>query len=213
MKLAGDLEQRLSRSIQRAFYRIVRAPDPVIIEETAEDGLAHLTLDAGALAVEWKIQSKVFGFLGDTKNADGALFVLRGGDEVDAHVVECKRTMTQESWSKAKLQMRWTLLRLFALAGVLGLTIRSVTCHTAYCAEEIEPDSSPNPLAGKAMSGEAEEATTAEGAEDVEARRRLFDWNGEHLHLRDFEVPVRHKKLPLALDQGVGVGSFALASL
>jgi hypothetical protein len=210
MKLAGDLEQRLSRSIQRALYRVVHAPDLVIVEENAQDGRARLAIDAGAPAVEWRIDRPVFGFLSETKNADGAVFVLRGGDEVEAHVVECKRTVTQESWGKAKLQMRWTLLRLFALAGVLGLTITRVTCYTAYCSDEIEPDSSPNPTAGKAMTGEEEEATTPDDIEDVEARRRLFDWDGERVHLRDFALPFLHKKLALTLRDGVGVGAFVL---
>jgi hypothetical protein len=213
MKLAGDLEQRLSCSIQRAFYRVVRGPDPVVVEETAQDGQARIELDAGALTVEWQIQGKVFGFLRDAKNADGALFVVREGDEVEVHVFECKRTVTQESWGKAKIQMRWTLLRLFALAGVLGLKVVRVTCYTAYCADEIEPDSSPHPIAGKVMTGDADDAIAPDDVEDVEARRRLFDWEGERVRLRDFESPFAHKKLPLDLRDGVAVGAFALAAL
>jgi hypothetical protein len=216
VRLSGALEQRLTESIQPSFYRIVCGAEPLVVEEMAAEGRARVEIenDAGGAAIEWKIQGNTFGFLRDTKNADGAFFVRRGEDGVEAHIVECKRTVTQQSWSKAKLQMRWTLLRLSALAGVLGVTIHRVVCYTAYCDDEIDPESSSNPAAGKVMSGEDEDVASPEDAEDIAARRRLFDWHEEQVYLREMAPRVPHKKLRLTRDAAnVGVGSFRLTAL
>ena len=210
MKLAGDLEQRLRAAIHRTLFRAVRAPDGVRIEETESDGRAdvQLTPPEGALCIEWKIQSKIFGFLKDTNNADGAFFLVAGDGTVEAHIVECKRTVTQDAWSHAKRQMRSTLLRLRALAGVLGVDIAKVVCYTAHCDDQLEPDSVPEPAEGKISLGD--DPPAPEDAEDLETVRRQFDWDGDVVHLPDFASPIPHRKLPLEQVDGVGTGTFRL---
>lgn len=210
MRLGGDLEQRLRAAVQPALFRAVRAPLAVRVEETESDGRAELrfAVPDGTLCVEWKIQKKIFGFLNDTRNADGAFFVLVGDDAVEAHVVECKRTVTQDAWSKAKRQMRSTLLRLRALAGVLGVEITRVVCYTAYCDDELEPDSLPEPAESKISIGD--DPPAPEDAEDLETVRRQFDWESEFVYLPDFGEPVPHRKLTLQQIDGVGVGYFPI---
>lgn len=102
------------------------------------------------------------------------------------------------------------MVRLRALAGVLVLRLTRVVCYTAYCDDEIEPDSSPDPAEGKLMSGEDDGAPSEDRLLDLEARRRQFDWAGPRIHLRDVEAPIPHRKLQLDRVEGVGVGTFPL---
>lgn len=212
MKLAGDLEKQLKSSVQDSLYRIVIGPSPVVVEETAKDGRARVVFEPaeGARCVEWHVQQRLFNFLKEDKNADGAFFVQCRERSFEAHIVECKRTINQDSWDKAKRQMRWTLLRLRALAGVLGVELASVVCYTAFCEDELHPDSSPDPAEGKIPIGD-EEPLSPEDAEAQLALRRQFDWEGDEVNLRDFEGAFPHRKLPLELKEGVGVGSFSIA--
>jgi hypothetical protein len=212
MKLSGDLERQLKCSIQDSIYKLVTGPSPIIVEETAKDGRAHVTFqpEDGAHCIEWLMQQGLFKFIKDDKNADGAFFVQRSERSFEAHVVECKRTINQDSWDKAKRQMRWTLIRLRALAGVLGVELANVVCYTAYCDDELQADSSPDPAESKIPIGD-EEASIPEDAEIQRTLRRQFDWDGEEVHLRDFDDAFPHRKLPLQLNAGVGIGSFPVA--
>lgn len=212
MKLDGDVVQRLRAAVQRTLFRVVRAPDVIRVEEMADEGRAEVTFPPpdGSLCIEWAIQKNVFGFLKDAQNADGAFFVLTGDDAAEAHVVECKRTITQDSWSKAKLQMRSTLLRLRALGGVLGVEITKVIGYTAYCDDELDPDRSPDPSITKISVGD--EPPAPEDAEDAGAVRNQFDWGSEVAHLRGFSEPLTHRKLKLQMSDGVGRGSFRLST-
>jgi hypothetical protein len=212
MKLSGDLERQLKCSIQDSLYKIVIGPSPIIVEEAAKDGSARVSFEpqGGVRCIEWRISQGLFKFIKEDKNADGAFFVQRSESSFEAHIVECKRTINQESWNKAKLQMRWTLLRLRALAGVLGFELANVVCYTAYCDDELQAESSPDPAETKIPIGDDEPAIP----EDVEIQRTLrrqFDWQSEQVHLRDFDDPFPHRKLPLQLNEGVGVGSFPVA--
>lgn len=207
MILVGELAARLQATTQKDLYKIITGPSPILVEEAESDGRARVTFTAaaGRRCVAWKIQGKLWSFLKDSANADGAFFVERDDGDFDAHIVECKRTVTQDSWSKAKRQMFWTLLRLRALAGVLGVPIARVVFYTAYCDDELLPDSSPEPAESKIPLGD-DEPVTLEDAADVEARQRQFDWEGAAVNLRDFKGEFPHRKVQLRLDNGIGVG-------
>lgn len=142
-------------------------------------------------------------------NADGAFFVVTDPGAAEAHVIECKRTVTQDAWSKAKRQMRSTLLRLRALAGVLGVELRSVVCYTAFCEDELSPESMPEPAELKVPLGD-EEPQTPEAALDLDAVRRQFDWEEAFVHLPDISGSITHRKLPLDLVNDRGVGKFSV---
>lgn len=208
MRLSGDLEQKLGCTIQKNLFRLVAGPDPIVVEEMENDGRARVELvpPDGARCIEWRIQGNLFGFLKENKNADGAFFVERRDGAFEAHIVECKRTINQDSWDKAKRQMRWTLVRMRALAGVLGIKLTRVVCYTSYCEDELAPDSSPDPAESKVPIGD-EEPSSPEDAEAQMALRRQFDWEGEEVHLRDFDGGFLHQKVPLQVNAGVGVGS------
>jgi hypothetical protein len=212
MRLSGDLEKQLNCTIQDSLYKIVIGPSPIVVEETAKDGRARVIFEpeGDVRCIEWLIQRSLFAFLKEDKNADGAFFVQRSESSFEAHIVECKRTINQDSWHKAKRQMRWTLIRLRALAGVLGIELANVVCYTAYCDDELQADSSPDPAESKISIGD-EEPSTPEDIEDQQTRRRQFDWDGEEVHLRDFDSAFPHRKLPLQLNAGVGVGSCPVA--
>jgi hypothetical protein len=213
MKLQGDLQRRLRTAIQKNLYRTVLGPDVLRVREMERDGRAEVLLSppGDSLCVEWKIQSKIFGFLTDARIADGAFFVLAGDDTVEAHIIECKRTVTQDAWSNAKQQMRSTLLRLRALAGVLGVEITRAVCYTAFCEDELSPDSLPEPAELKIPVGDEDPATPMD-AIDLEVVRRQFDWEHASVHLPDLATPMPHRKLLLNIDlsDGMGKGTFSL---
>jgi len=141
MRLSGSLEQRLERSIQPGFY-IVRASAPVLVEETAEDGRAHIEIDAG-----------------------------RGSRSSG-------RSIAKSSASCARPRMR--------------------TAPSSCGGDDGRGRGAHRPAASKIMSGEGRGTRTVpEDAEDVEARRRIFDWHEEQVYLKDIEPRVLHKKLPL----------------
>jgi hypothetical protein len=212
MRLGGDVAKRLACALYDAHYSVRAAPETIVVAERDSAGRAEVTLrlPEGKRCIEWRVQGNLFGFLKGNLNADGAIFVLGDGDDAEAHILECKLTVNPDSWSKAKLQMRATLLRLRALAGVLGLRLTRVVCYTAYCDDDVEPDSSPDAAEGKIMSNEDDAAPSEDRFLDLEARQRQFDWRRPSIHLRDFDVPIPHRKLPLEQVHGVGTGTFRL---
>lgn len=94
-----------------------------------------------------------FNFLLEWSNADGAILFLRQDGSLGAWIVECKRTVKEASWKKARMQMKWTLARLRAIAGVLRLPLSVVTFGTAFRVDQLSPQSSPNPALGKQQIG------------------------------------------------------------
>ena len=78
-----------------------------------------------------------FTWLEEQFSADGILLARPIDASWHAHVVECKRTVTDAKWQKVQRQLRGSCLRLLAVNGVLGLEIGKITLYTAFRREKI----------------------------------------------------------------------------
>ena len=221
MKLSGGIEKRLAAHLRDKvtirtsgevpFYVLVRHPEKVVVVEQEVEGEARVecNLPEGALCVQWNLPTGYFRFLKDEQNADGALLIWRDDGSHDgrfeAHVMECKKTVEQNSWSKALKQMRWTFLRLRALAGALGVPIQRVTFYTAFREHKFSSTSSRNALVPRSPIT----SRFAEPDEIIERPRRLqMAWENDDITLGDFEGRFAHTKIELDKD---GNGSIGLA--
>src|SRR5207248_4484640 len=111
-----------------------------------------------------------YTFLKNAENRDGAVLLHRMSDDeaddrFEAHVLEIKITITHQTWSKAKVQMRWSLHRLMAIAGTIGARVGRVRCYTAFRDDELSPLSSPDPAMNKLPIGD--ESPVAETDEAI----------------------------------------------
>lgn len=174
---SGELEARLESNIRAGLYELLRAPQGATVVERNVAGEASVafTLPEGCLCIKWSLPPETFGVLRDKANADGAFILRRADGSFEAHVVECKRTINRTKWAEVRKQMRWTLSRLRALAGILGVELRHGVLYTAFRADDLSPESAPNPIAQRrpidAGSGEDETSRGALRALQDPARR------------------------------------------
>lgn len=220
MKSSGNIEQRLAAHIretppaqtgQARVYVLVRHPEQVVIVEREKAGEARVacSLPEGALCIQWNLPTGLFQFLKEEKNADGALLIWRDDGTHDghfeAHVMECKATVNQNTWTKILQQCRWTFLRLRAVAGVLGVPISRVTFYTAYRDDKLSIASSRNPLVPRNLIT----SRSAPPDERIERIRQLkMAWENDDISLADFEGRFAHTKIEL---DGRGNGAIALS--
>lgn len=211
---SGDLKQRLENNIQASIngasvYQLLRPPQDAIVVETEVAGEASvvLALPEGCLCIQWTLPTGLFRVLRLEKNADGAFILQRADGSFEAHVVECKKDVNRSTWPKARTQMRWTLSRLRALAGVLGIELRRGVLYTAYRTADLPPESAPNPTAQRRPIGPllGEDATSA-GL--VWARRVEREWVEDEVSLAGFDGHFVHCKIQLD-ERGVGSTRFA----
>jgi hypothetical protein len=212
MERSGDLSQRLAAWICRPrkgtdeepLYKEVRAPGTVLVVEREKAGEAEVECQVpdGCTCIDWKLgRTGLFGFLQEDKNADGALLLCRPDGSFEARIIECKRTVDQRKWSDILAQLRWSLSKLLAIAGVLDIEIRAATLGTAYRNDKLSEEESPNPTLGKplldggAMLGPEETEITA-------ARLQQLAWMSDEVRLPGFARPFRHVKI--RLDEATG---------
>ncbi|WP_437622627.1 hypothetical protein [Sorangium sp. So ce1151] len=210
---SGSLEQRLAAIIAPAlgdggpFYEVLRPPSQPTVKETKKEGHAEVAciIPEGHLCIQWRFEETGrFLFLLGDKNADGAFLVIGPDGRIEAHIIECKRKVTQGKWEDILQQMRWTLYKLLALAGVLGLSIDEVHLGTAYRFDELSEESSPNPTLGKPTLGGTSPQTP--GADELSASRlRQLAWENDEVHLPGFDGAFRHVKVQLDETSGHGV--------
>lgn len=197
MSSAGySLQEILKLHIVKDYYRIVEAPECVTVRELEQgsEALVRFPLPPDAVCAELKLHRDGFGFLLKRDNADGS-FLLRYADgSVDAHIVECKRSVGDDEWRKAKKQMRWTFSRLLALVGSLGISIRSATFYTAFQNDCLQPDSAPDLIPEKLPVGE--EPPEELLPDDVAPGYRL-DWEDLSIKLDGYDGVFRHHKIVL----------------
>jgi hypothetical protein len=118
----------------REIYRWVESPGPVTVREESIQGEAsvELALPGGHEYLDLWLPTGLFEILLDDENADGAVLVVLPDGALEAHVIECKRTVDGTHWDKALRQMKWTLVKLRALAGALGAPIAGAVLYTAF---------------------------------------------------------------------------------
>jgi len=223
MKASGTLEERLCAHVQAKvalkggevrFYEIVEAPSKAIVEEreTAGEARVDCALPERARCIQWNLGTGKFQFLKEEKNADGALLVWRDDGSKDgsfeAHIVECKRTLDQKKWSDALQQMRWTLARLLAISGTLGIPIGRACFYTAFRQDNLSSESSRNPAMPRIPIGTRR--TRPDDAHELNwARRQQLDWENDEIAIVGFEGRFPHRKVKL--DDASGVGAIDLA--
>ena len=111
----------------------------VTIEELRDGGRAEVTFTAPA---GWKLEKLAldrcaFAWLDEQQVADGIVLARSPDGRWEAHVVECKRTVTDEKWSKVQKQLRGSCLRLLAVGGVVGFEVASITLYTAFRRDQL----------------------------------------------------------------------------
>jgi hypothetical protein len=189
VNLASPVDRCLHKLIQKDLFELHRGT--VEVAETASDGRAQVTcrLPAEAICIRWKIEKIVFNFLKDARRAaDGALLLQMPDGRFEAHLMECKRTINLESWNEAKIQLRWSLARVRALAGVLAVPIARTYCYTAYREETF----SKNPGLMKLMiEGQPP------GDPLSQEFREQFDWPDEEIDLGSYSSRWPHRKVEL----------------
>ena len=197
----SSLEQarrQLADSIQKSLYEW--CDGQALVEEREKDGKAQVTcvLPPGARCIQWRIEAQtLFPFLKERMAADGALLLLLANGQWEAHIMECKLTVNQDAWARAKRQMRWSLVRLRALAGVMNVRLDRVVCYTAYREDALEPGLLKLPIG--VLQPENEEQ-----AEDLETLREQVDWRDLEIKLRGFDGSFAHHKVQLDTQDGSG---------
>ena len=219
MILSGDLLHRLKSLIKQSapskvgsvkVYEIVKPPGKALVVEREKSGEAEIacTLPEGCVCVQWNLPTGLFNFLQEDKNADGAFFIQQESDGViEAHIVECKKTVDQKKWTDIVQQMRWTLSKLLALAGALGLPISRVVLYTAFRNDSLSFERSPNFTGMKRTIGEQ----TEEDLQLNEEGREFLDWEEDKVRLRGFEGMFSHRKIQLDKESGRGAVLFERA--
>jgi hypothetical protein len=173
----------------------------VTIEEAKDEGRAEVTFTAPA---GWKLEKLdldrcTFAWLGEPMVADGIVLARSPDGTWEAHVVECKRTVTDDKWSRVQKQLRGSCIRLLAAGGVVGLTVARITLYTAFRRDQLgrrSPDAVLlGPLAGLPF------------GPDAPAARRSA-WQADELVVEGFG-PLEHHRIQLT-DSGDDVGRAAI---
>jgi hypothetical protein len=202
MDRSGDLVQRLESWIRpttldrQAFYEIIQSPDVVLVQERAQPGEAVVPcpLPEQCICIQWRLDTGLFRFLQGEKNADGPLLLGYPDGRYEAHIIECKATVGHRNWSEIVEQMRWTLLKLLAIAGVLGIRIDRVVFGTAYRNDKLSRHE--NPVATKPTISTRDDQTPKE-RERREIQSGQIAWERGELRLPGFVHPFRHVRIEL----------------
>lgn len=176
-----------------------RVPSPdrasVVIEETTDDGRAEVTFTAppGWRLEKLCLERCAFTWLEEQLSADGILLARSLEGTWQAHVVECKRTITEQKWPRVQRQLRGSCVRLLAVGGVLGLEIAKISLYTAY--RQAKMFSHTNFTASMPRPG-------ASGMPERFAQQ--LAWRASELPVDGFG-PLEHRRIVLA-DAGDDVG-------
>lgn len=196
MNPVGDLEARRATWLTDRSTCWTRSDGTVVVEEKEKGGIARVRfiLPVGRPCIQWHIGgSHLFRILKEESAADG-LFMLQTLDDFwEAHIVECKKTVSDQTWKKARQQMRWTLARLRALSGILGFSVSSVVCYTAYREERQSPGRALNSTDFKLGVGVPESSSNASTI-PFSFRRQ---WQDGMIVLEGVEGQLVHRRIEL----------------
>ncbi len=190
MKLPGSIEERLT-VLHPERCRLLREKDVAGLED---HGLRIDCSLAGATrAVQLRLKPQDIQLLRGSVCADFALLLERGDDVFEAHVIELKKSVGEWEWVHIREQLEWAVVRLLAIAGVLGIRLQGVTTYTVLCNDKLARESSAN-LAGMKIPVGAP-STTDTGANVrrwAEARR---SWESGRLRMEAFARSVEHRRI------------------
>jgi hypothetical protein len=178
---------------------------PIDIFEEASDGEAHVTCTfaPGSVGVFFRLEGMGFPYLRNQKSVDWLVLLHHTDGALDAHLVECKRTVNAQTWRKTKDQMASSVTRCLALAGALGAEIRRFHGYTAYRNDKLSAPRSPDPVFSRLPLGPGAVARE-EPTETREARVGQRDWQAADILLEGFDTPVTHRRVLLDPSSGIG---------
>ena len=173
----------------------------VTVSETASDGGAEVRV---TVPDGWRLERlslpEALSWLSVRNHADGIVFAQRPDGRWEAHIIECKATVSDNAWRKARKQFLGTRVFADAVAGVTGISISDAALYTAYRTSKIDPATSTDPIINVVPVGSA-----STRRDDARYAGRV-EWASDDIIIDGFgRVP--HRKLHLTLDEaGVGVG-------
>ena len=214
MQRSDALEKRIAELLRERvighgkredpFFQILQSPAHAVVREREKDGEAEvpMAIPDGCTCIQWQLTTGLFQFLREDKNADGPFFLCYPDGKVEAHIVECKKTVGKGAWRGTLAQFHCTLHKLLALAGALGITIDAVVFYTAFRFDLLTEPISPNPTPVKRALGPPDDAAHR----DLIQRRA---WKRDEIPFRGYTGAFRHHKIPLDPSTGTATSAFA----
>lgn len=190
MRLPGTIEERLEVILKERRW-LLKETD---IAELEDDGIrVDCSLAGVTTCIKLRLDPHDIKFLRGGKCADFALLLARGGDAFEAHVLEFKKSVGEKEWLYVQEQLEWAVVRLLAIAGVLGIQIQAVTLYTVFCNDKLSRESAPDPVGMKIPVGPSDPERAAAARRWAEARR---SWEQGRLHLEAFARDIEHCRIP-----------------
>ncbi|KYG07634.1 hypothetical protein BE21_28330 [Sorangium cellulosum] len=191
MRLPGTVEERLGL-IRVERRRLLHALDVAALEDAGVH--VECSLAGATSCIQLRLEPQDVQFLREGACADFALLLCRGDDVFEAHIVELKRTVGDKDWVHVQKQLEWGVVRLLAIAGVLGIRIDGVTVYTAFCHDKLARERSPNLVNMKIPVGPPD-ASASDASVRRWAEARLA-WERGRIRMEVVGKEVEHRRLP-----------------
>ncbi|MGZ0087196.1 hypothetical protein ACWNXI_16955 [Caldibacillus thermoamylovorans] len=158
--------------------------------EQDKPGEARVTIHCPSEAVVFSIKpNKGFSYLRTKNTPDGIVFIKRAEQLWELHIFECKKTVGESSWKKAKKQFEGGVLHARMLRGLLGIPhFSKVYVYTAYRYDQLL-EKTPNPSLLRQPVGQAVK------------EQPYIDWQDRSIWI--LGEKVSHRRIPLD-DSGEG---------
>lgn len=160
----------------------------VTVVEQAEEGEAQVQFVSNERLICLNSpNNKPLYFLDMRKLADGIILQL-GASRTALHIVECKKTIKENSWKTVKEQWAGAVQSAFALCGVLGVPAPANTdifLYSAYREDKLSAAQNTNPALLKMLVG-----VTA-----AEQKPQALEWSQQQVKI--LERQFEHRKIPL----------------
>lgn len=177
--------------------RFQQANEVLVREQNrAGEALVKFTSNEPLLSLSSPDDNPLY-FLQERKLADGIVLQVRERD-VSVHLVECKKTISEKSWTTVKQQWAGALQTALALCGVLGLpnpTSENIYLYSAYRNEKLSMNKNVNPVLLK----------RPVGGSALEPKPSSIEW--EEPKIKVLGKTFMHHKIKLDDD---GSGSFQI---
>lgn len=121
--------------LEQSFYeKTEESGGTLYIIEQEKEGKAKLAVHCSSEALAFSIKpSNGFAYLKRRNTPDGIVFMKNKEHGWELHIFECKKTVSEKSWDKAKLQFEGGILHAHMLRGLLDIPRFSKICvYTVY---------------------------------------------------------------------------------
>jgi len=172
-----------------------------ILDEKEDSGKIKLNINSNnnlfAISLSHKNSISVFKH---NKVADWIVleFLDDSCQNINLHLFELKRTITDSSWQRIKEQFKGAYEHSFLLKGLFNYKINSVICYSAFIYDKLKLQNTPNPVSLRQSSGNNKKSSN-------------LDWNNETVRFYNNKIQyIKHKKISLILDGTTGKGSYTI---